>query len=101
MGPVCFVVLTLEINSETLEVIDSYLDRAAKSIVRTRKGRTWEAQIDGRMIDISTYPEPEMLLNNEITLGAVCNSQEDYIVLRKVGTELASLLGGMVTEPTK
>lgn len=100
MGPCCDIVLQTAASSEVHNIVDAYLGRVAKQIVRHRKGRTWELWLDGRPISVFVSDQKESS-PAMINFAASCNSPEDYALLRRLSGDLAVLLGGIATEPVK
>lgn len=95
MGPTCQVTLTAN-DRTTLDAIDAVLSAFAKKIERTRKARVWDIWIGGRPIHVSVTDQPLA-----VDLAAGCNGPEDYVVLRRLASELAMALGGVASEPVK
>ena len=65
-GPSCEVVLEKAIDSGVLAVVDEYLGRVADTIVRHRKGRTWEIWINGQPVRVADDPSLLQLLLNQL-----------------------------------
>ena len=89
-------VLVPTVDRATLDKIDSLLSACADQITRTRKGRVWDLQMQGRPIHVMVAESPPAI---EISAG--CNGSEDYAVLLTLSSRLASALGGLASTPTK
>lgn len=96
MGPSCEVILETPLDGEALRALDVFLTGAAERIVRTRKGRVWEACIEGRWVHVAVSGSLP-----EIVLWAGFKSPEDYEVLRWLGSAIAEMFGGLASEPVK
>lgn len=94
-GPACEVLLEVDDDSSLFE-IDAILAASSTQIERTRKGRVWDVWIANRPIHVSVERSPPT-----VTLVAGFNGQEDYGILRKLAGEIATTLGGVVSEPVK
>jgi hypothetical protein len=87
--------LTSGLTTASLALIDKHLQTAAEDIIMTRKGRNWDIRVGGRPVTVSVDSECQ------ISLAAACNSHADYEVLRQIGKDLADVLGGVWSEPSK
>ncbi len=117
MGPCCAVYARCELTEGLLDKMASYLADASRPQVRLPRGREWSIWVLGRPVSVRVERTQDVLWDCEdellelgllpetapfrVVLCAGCNSHEDYELLRRLSADLAWLLDGTPTEPTK
>ncbi len=102
MGPVCQIALDSVASEDDLFLIDGYLVSRATDLVSSRKGRHWEGWIEGRPFLVSVVDEDDSEGRQPaVKFAAMCNRDEDYVMLSRLSTELAHVLGRQASEPIK
>jgi hypothetical protein len=116
-GPTSAVFGRGALTEGRLADIDALLAAKASRVSRTRKGRVWDVQIAGRPVHVSVENTEDVLWDCEdelleagllpedapfrVVLSAGVNDAIDYDVLRDLANDLAVILGGPSSEPTK
>ena len=116
-GPACAVYGRGAIDEPLLQSIDRVLDEVASDLRRTRKGRVWDAHIEGLWVHVQAKPSSDWLwdceddllawgetdetLPTRVVLDVGVNDPAARGVLRNVARRLSAVLGGPFTEPDK
>lgn len=119
MGPSIAVFGRIAFVETVLHEIDYVFTTAASEIRRTRKGRVWDVWILERLIYVSVETRRDAIENEDwhdemlaldlmpevvtviVSLSAGCNDPVDYELLRALGLSIASVVNGVVSEPSK
>jgi hypothetical protein len=99
-GPTCAVELEANADGTTLDAVDSFVKRTFQDVRETRKGRYWEGCLSARIFTVSVE-DAECESPASVLFSAPGNSPVDYDTLRRLSMELAEIVGGRATEPTK
>ena len=116
-GPTCAIFGRGALTESRLVDIDKLLASKSTVLVRTRKGKVWDVEIDERPVHVQIENTEDVLWDCEdelldagllpedapfqVVLSAGLNSRVDYDMLKVLSMELAILIGGSATEPTK
>lgn len=117
MGPCCTVYARCELTDPILGKIAAYLSDVTRPQIPQPRGRSWSIWVFGRpvylraertedclwdcedeLLDLGLLPEDAPM---QVVLCAGCNSHEDYELLRRLSRDLARILDGVPTEPSK
>ena len=117
MGPCCAVYARCLLTDARLDRIAAYLADVSRPQVAPCGGREWSISVLGRPVTVRVERTEDVLWDCEdellelgllpeyapfrVVLCAGCKSFEDYELLRRLSEDLAPILDGIVTLPSK